>query len=194
MKERDITRGPMIKMFESPFGPNMMKEFILNQPVANYFSEKEFEEEFLGDRVLPKRSSRNKDLTNTSLASDKIEEYKEYYKAAYREYLSVYHDSIFRKFVEKMVNAEIQMIQIRCLLEIDPKYTILKQSDKDGNWIQYIVARAQFYRSSIKRDEVTFYVGKTDEWGEDLEELKNDPKFTKAAIEGLSKVMIENMG
>jgi hypothetical protein len=85
------------------------------------------------------------------------------------------------------------MIQSRCLLEIDPKFTILKQKDKDGNLIQYIVARTSFYRESTKRDEITYYVGKTEEWGEDLDKLKDDPNFREAAINGLTKLMLENM-
>ncbi len=183
----------MIELFESSFGPNMMTEFLWNQPTGNYFSDIEISKEFNGGKRLPNGLVKREELTNTALESEAIEKYKEYYKEAYRQYHSIFTNTDFRQFIGRLVRAEVQMVQTRCLLEIEPKYTILKQKDKDDNFIMYIVARAPFYRSGLKRDEITYYVGKTEDWGDDLDKLKNDPNFRKAAIDGLTKLMLENM-
>lgn len=183
----------MIELFESTFGPNMMTEFLWNQPIGNYFTDKEIAKEFNGGKTLPNGLVKREEFSNTALDADTIEKHKHYYKEAYRRYHSIFTDTDFRQFIGRLVRAEVQMIQTRCLLEIEPKFTILKQKDKDGNLIQYIVARTPFYRESTKRDEITYYVGKTEEWGEDLDKLKDDPNFREAAIDGLTKLMLENM-
>jgi hypothetical protein len=190
---KKITRGPIIELFESEFGPNRITEFLWNQPIGNYFSDQEIAKEFNGGKTLPNGLVNREDVRNTALDTKTIEEYKYYYKESYKRYHSIFKDSVFRQFIGRLHRAEIQMIQARCLLEINPKFTILKQKDKDGNQIQYIVARTPFYRESTKRDEITYYVGKTEEWGEDLDKLKDDPIFREAAIKGLTKLMLENM-
>jgi hypothetical protein len=193
MVMKKVTRGPMIELFESTFGPNQMTEFLWNQPIGNYFSDDEISKEFNGGQRLPNGLVKREGVKNTALDAKTIEEYKYYYREAYRRYHSIFTDVDFRQFIGRLVRAEVQMIQSRCLLEIDPKFTILKQKDKDGNLIQYIVARTSFYRESTKRDEITYYVGKTEEWGEDLDKLKDDPNFREAAINGLTKLILENM-
>lgn len=190
---KKITRGPIIELFESSFGPNMMTEFLWNQPIGNYFSDREKLEKFDGGKSLPDNMEKIVEFSNDSLDNETIEKYKEYYAAAYKQYKEIFSDPKFRQFIARLQRAEIQMVQTRCLLEIEPKFTILKQKDKDGEFIMYIVARAPFYRTGIKRDEISYYVGKTEDWGDDLEVLKNDPEFKKAAIEGLTKLMLENM-
>lgn len=190
---KKITRGPIIELFESSFGPNMMTEFLWNQPIGNYFSDEEISKEFQGGKSLPSDLMKREEFSNTALDSEEIEKYKYYYKESYRRYHDIFKDTDFRQFIARLLRAEIQMVQTRCLLEIEPKFTILKQKDKDGEFIMYIVARAPFYRTGIKRDEISYYVGKTEDWGDDLEVLKNDPEFKKAAIEGLTKLMLENM-
>lgn len=190
---KKITRGPFIDLFDSEFGPNMMTEFIWNQPTGNYFSDEEIEKEFHGGKTLPRGVVKREEFTNTSLESKEIEKYRYYYRESYKRYHDIFKDTDFRQFIGRLVRAEIQMVQTRCLLEIEPKYTILKQRDKDGDFIMYIVARAPFYRTGIKRDEISYYVGKTEDWGDDLEKLKNDPEFRRIAIEGLTKLMLEHM-
>lgn len=190
---KKIPRGPIIELFESEFGPNMILQFLWDQPIGNYFSDQEIAKEFHGGKTLPNGFIKREGVRNTALDTKTIEDYKHYYKESYRKYHSIFKDSVFRQFIGTMHKAEIQMIQARYLLEIDPKFTILKQKDKDGNLIQYIVARTPFYRESTKRDEITYYVGKTEEWGEDLDKLKDDPIFRETAIKGLTKLMLENM-
>ena len=56
--------------------------------------------------------------------------------------------------------------------------------------IQYIVARTLFFRKDLKRDEITFYVGRLEEWGNDLEEIIKNPKFMEKAINGLTALMV----
>ena len=116
-----------------------------------------------------------------------IENYNRYC----REYKNILGDEHFKNFIVKIKEIENNISKIRCVLEIQPKFTILKQKDKNGDMINYIVGRTTFFRDELKRDEITYYVGRLEDWGDDLNEIIKNPKFMEKSIKGLTKLMLD---
>ena len=79
---------------------------------------------------------------------EKVEEELRRTKDAYQKVL---HDAVHE--LEILAKNEIKIIQLRCLLNIEPKLGILKQKRKVGS-ITYLTARAALFDTSIKRSEV----------------------------------------
>lgn len=110
-----------------------------------------------------------------------------------QEYSNIINSDEFKKIQSKLVALEIEMIQSRCFLNMDIKLGITKRLMKSGDIVEYIIARAPFYRPEYKRSELTVYLGSTDEYGNDLEKLKSDNEFMSHAYEELRDVMIKEM-
>jgi len=85
--------------------------------------------------------------------------------------------------LEELAKAEIKIIQLRCLLNIEPKLGILKQKRKEGS-ITYLTARATFFDPSIKRSEVKVYLGELKNYGTNIKEIeKKQTVIDEARIE-----------
>jgi hypothetical protein len=110
-----------------------------------------------------------------------------------QEYSRIIRSTEFRKILDKLVDIETEMIQARCFLNIDVKLGITKRVIKSGEKVEYVIARAPFYRPGYVRSELTVYMGGTQELGNDLEKLKNNTKFMSNAYEELRDVMIKEM-
>jgi hypothetical protein len=110
-----------------------------------------------------------------------------------QEYSRIIRSTEFRKILDKLVDIETEMIQARCFLNMDVKLGITKRVIKSGEKVEYVIARAPFYRPGYVRSELTVYMGGTQELGSDLEKLKNNTKFMSNAYEELRDVMIKEM-
>lgn len=110
-----------------------------------------------------------------------------------QEYGRIIRGAEFRRILDKLVDLETEMIQQRCFLNIEVKLGITKRVIKSGEKVEYVIARAPFYRPGYVRSELTVYMGGTQELGNDLEKLKNDPKFMSNAYEELRDVMMKEM-
>jgi len=110
-----------------------------------------------------------------------------------QEYARIIRSQEFRNILDKLVDLETEMIQSRCFLNIDVKLGITKRVIKSGEKVEYVIARAPFYRPGYVRSELTVYMGGTQELGNDLEKLKNNTKFMSNAYEELRDVMIKEM-
>ncbi len=110
-----------------------------------------------------------------------------------QEYSRIIRSQEFRNILDKLVDLETEMIQSRCFLNIDVKLGITKRVIKSGEKVEYVIARAPFYRPGYVRSELTVYMGGTQEVGNDLEKLKNNTKFMSNAYEELRDVMIKEM-
>jgi hypothetical protein len=110
-----------------------------------------------------------------------------------QEYSRIIRSQEFRNILDKLVGLETEMIQSRCFLNIDVKLGITKRVIKSGEKVEYVIARAPFYRPGYVRSELTVYMGGTQELGNDLDKLKNNNKFMSNAYEELRDVMIKEM-
>ena len=110
-----------------------------------------------------------------------------------QEYARIIRSQEFRNILDKLVDLETEMIQSRCFLNIDVKLGITKRVIKSGEKVEYVIARAPFYRPGYVRSELTVYMGGTQELGNDLEKLKKNTKFMSNAYEELRDVMIKEM-
>ena len=145
----------------------------------------------LGDNkiIKSKGSSLEANHLNNSITYKVNKKFSE----AKQEYGRIIRGQEFRSILEKLVELETQMIQFRCFLNIEIKLGISKRVIKSGEKVEYVIARAPFYRPGYVRSELTVYMGGTQELGNDLEKLKNDPKFMSNAYEELRDVMIKEM-
>ena len=110
-----------------------------------------------------------------------------------QEYGRIIRSQEFRQMLDKLVALEIEMIQSRCFLNIDVKLGITKRVIKSGEKVEYVIARAPFYRPGYVRSELTVYMGGTQELGNDLDKLRKDKKFMSNAYEELRDAMIKEM-
>lgn len=110
-----------------------------------------------------------------------------------QEYGRIIRSIEFRQILDKLVDIETEMIQARCFLNMDVKLGITKRIIKSGEKVEYVIARAPFYRPGYVRSDLTVYMGGTQELGNDLEKLKNNTKFMSNAYEELRDVMIKEM-
>lgn len=99
----------------------------------------------------------------------------------------------FQRMLTKLLDLETEMIQARCFLNIDIKLGITKRVIKSGEKVEYIIARAPFYRPGYVRSEITVYMGSTQELGSDLEKLKEDRLFISNADFELRSAMMKEM-
>ena len=132
-------------------------------------------------------------ISNNQLDKVQLKKLVENYEKYSQEYEDIFKDEQFKQFMFKITELENNISKIRCVLEIEPKFTILKQKDKNGDIINYIVGRTTFFRDELKRDEITYYVGRLEDWGNDLNEIIKNPKFMEKSIQGLTKLMLEKM-
>ena len=142
---------------------------------------------------IPKTFIKNGLITNNQLDKLEIEKLIENYNRYCKEYNDMFNDEQLKETISKIIKLEKNIFQIRCVLEIEPKFTILKQKDKNGDMINYIVSRTTFFSDDYKRDEINYYVGKLEDWGNDLNEIIKNPKFMEMSIQGLTKLMLEKM-
>jgi|GEM_PF-2996321 methionine synthase II (cobalamin-independent) len=106
---------------------------------------------------------------------------KEELSKAKHDYEKVLNNAINE--LEELAKAEIKIIQLRCLLNIEPKLGILKQKRKEGS-ITYLTARATFFDPSIKRSEVKVYLGELKNYGTNIKEIeKKQTVIDEARIE-----------
>ncbi|WGK94545.1 MULTISPECIES: hypothetical protein [Flavobacterium] len=110
-----------------------------------------------------------------------------------QEYGRIIRSQEFRQILDKLVALETEMIQSRCFLNIDVKLGITKRVIKSGEKVEYVIARAPFYRPGYVRSELTVYMGGIQELGNDLDKLRNDKKFMSNAYEELRDAMIKEM-
>ena len=94
--------------------------------------------------------------------------------------------------LEILAKSEIKIIQLRCLLNIEPKLGILKQRRKDGS-ITYLTARATFFDPSIKRSEVKVYLGELKKYGTNIKEIEKSQDVIDEARSELFELMRTRM-
>jgi hypothetical protein len=106
-------------------------------------------------------------------------------------YLKVWHQSM--QEIEILSKTEINIIQLRCLLNIEPKLGILKQKRKVGS-ITYLTARAAFFDTRIKRSEVKVYLGELKEYGTNIKTIEKRQEVIDEARWKLFELMSSKMG
>ena len=119
---------------------------------------------------------------------EKVEEELRRTKDAYQKVL---HDAVHE--LEILAKNEIKIIQLRCLLNIEPKLGILKQKRKVGS-ITYLTARAAFFDPSIKRSEVKVYLGELKEYGTNIKTIEKRQEVIDEARWKLFELMSSKMG
>ena len=189
---KKIEKGPITEIFEGGWG-NKLTTYVWGLPQygTGDLSRSEVSTLISDDfDSVPGQIKKHTSITNSQLDKNQQDLLVENYIKDRQAYIEIFKNEDFRKFISQLYELEKSITLTRCLLEIDPKFTILKQKDKNGEMIQYIVARTLFFRKDLKRDEITFYVGRLEEWGNDLEEIIKNPKFTEKAINGLTALMV----
>lgn len=189
---KKIEKGPITEIFEGGWG-NKLTSYVWGLPQYGTGELSKSEVSTLISADFDSVHSQIKKLTsitNSQLDKNQQDLLVENYIKDRQAYIEIFKNEDFRKFISQLYELEKNITLTRCLLEIDPKFTILKQKDKNGEIIQYIVARTLFFRKDLKRDEITFYVGRLEEWGNDLEEIIKNPKFMEKAINGLTALMV----
>ncbi len=191
---KKIRKGPITEIFENGVdGLNTLTSFAWGLPVyltddliglkiSTLIVDDFVSAPFIVKNYIP--------ITNNQIDKKQKELLIDNYSKDREVYIEIFKNEEFRKFISNLYELEKRITLTRCLLEIKPKFTILKQKDKNGDVIQYIVARTLFFRKDLKRDEITFYVGRLEEWGDDLKEIVKNPKFMEKAINGLSALMV----
>jgi len=101
------------------------------------------------------------------------------YKALLEKYNHVF---------ENMADYEKKMIQLRNILFPVVKLTLVKQQ-RGNEEVQYVVARAPFYNPNIKKPEIRVYLGKSEDFDADIENLSKDKAFMKKAEEQIVHAM-----
>jgi len=189
---KKIEKGPITEIFEGGWG-NKLTTYVWGLPQygTGELSRSEVTTLISDDfDSVPGQIKKHTSITNSQLDKKQQDLLVENYIKDRQAYIEIFKNEDFRKFISQLYELEKSITLTRCLLEIDPKFTILKQKDKNGEIIQYIVARTLFFRKDLKRDEITFYVGRLEEWGNDLEEIIKNPKFMEKAINGLTTLMV----
>lgn len=189
---KKIEKGPITEIFEGGWG-NKLTTYVWGLPQygTGELSRSEVSTLISDDfDSVPGQIKKHTPVTNSQLDKNQQDLLVENYIKDRQAYIEIFKNEDFRKFISQLYELEKSITLTRCLLEIDPKFTILKQKDKNGEIIQYIVARTLFFRKDLKRDEITFYVGRLEEWGNDLEEIIKNPKFMEKAINGLTALMV----
>jgi len=189
---KKIEKGPITEIFEGGWG-NKLTTYVWGLPQygTGELSRSEVTTLISDDfDSVPGQIKKHTSITNSQLDKNQQDLLVENYIKDRQAYIEIFKNEDFRKFISQLYELEKSITLTRCLLEIDPKFTILKQKDKNGEMIQYIVARTLFFRKDLKRDEITFYVGRLEEWGNDLEEIIKNPKFMEKAINGLTALMV----
>lgn len=189
---KKIEKGPITEIFEGGWG-NKLTTYVWGLPQygTGELSRSEVSTLISDDfDSVPGQIKKHTSITNSQLDKNQQDLLVENYIKDRQAYIEIFKNEDFRKFISQLYELEKSITLTRCLLEIDPKFTILKQKDKNGEIIQYIVARTLFFRKDLKRDEITFYVGRLEEWGNDLEEIIKNPKFMEKAINGLTALMV----
>ena len=189
---KKIEKGPITEIFEGGWG-NKLTTYVWGLPQygTGELSRSEVSTLISDDfDSVPGQIKKHTSITNSQLDKNQQDLLVENYIKDRQAYIEIFKNEDFRKFISQLYELEKSITLTRCLLEIDPKFTILKQKDKNGEMIQYIVARTLFFRKDLKRDEITFYVGRLEEWGNDLEEIIKNPKFMEKAINGLTALMV----
>jgi hypothetical protein len=133
-------------------------------------------------------------LIPSDASTEVIEEYEKVKEELSRVkdiYQKTLHHSI-NEF-EVLAKNEIKIIQLRCLLNIEPKLGILKQKRKVGS-ITYLTARAAFFDPRIKRSEVKVYLGELKEYGTDIKLIEKKQTVIDEARWKLFELMSTKMG
>lgn len=86
-----------------------------------------------------------------------------------------------KEFFEKLAKLEVVIMQLRSQ-NYKPEVKLSLVRD-------HIYARTPFYRNNSSANDIRVIVGKTDVWGDDLDQLMTDTKFMNKAIAKLDKVM-----
>jgi hypothetical protein len=124
------------------------------------------------------------------LIREEYEIVKEELSKAKDVYQKVLHNATNE--MEILAKTEIIIIQLRCLLNIEPKLGILKQKRKEGSII-YLTARAAFFDPSIKRSEVKVYLGELKKYGTNIKEIEKSQEVIDEARRELFELMRTRM-
>jgi hypothetical protein len=92
--------------------------------------------------------------------------------------------------IKELASIEEIIIQMRCVEFIKSNLRLSLSRD-------YIYARSLFYRRGKEMNDIRVIVGKTDEYGDKINELIEDPNFriicTEKLVEGMNKEIINNI-
>jgi hypothetical protein len=110
-----------------------------------------------------------------------------------QEYGRVIRSDEFQNLISRMVKMETEMMQARCILNMEIKLGITTREIKSGEKVDYVIGRSHFYRPGYVRSDITVYLGSTQDLGDDIEKMKKDTKFMGNVYEELRDVMIREM-
>jgi hypothetical protein len=92
--------------------------------------------------------------------------------------------------IKELASIEEIIIQMRCVEFIKSNLRLSLSRD-------YIYARSLFYRRGREMNDIRVIIGKTDEYGDKINELIDDPNFrticTEKLVEGMNKEIINNI-
>ncbi len=108
------------------------------------------------------------------------------------EYIDLIKDPKVQELFARLEKMETAIVQHRSILVTDVKLTLLNQK-RGGSETSYVVARAPFYNPNNVKAEIRAYMGKAEDFGNDLVKLANDPEFMKRAELELVSSMEEFM-
>jgi hypothetical protein len=140
--------------------------------------------------VFQAENVKSNNLINIGLKSKKI---KQKLIDSRQEYARIIRGKEFNNLINKLVELETEMIQSRCILNMDIKLGIAVRKIKSGEKVKYITARTQFYRVGYVRSDITVYMGSAEELGDNLAKLKNDNKFMNKVSVELQEMMLREM-
>jgi hypothetical protein len=103
------------------------------------------------------------------------------------EYEKIVNSTDFQNLFNKLVDLETEIIQERCISNMNIKLGITKRTLKSGEVVGYVIGRIPYYRPDYVRHQLTVYVGSTEELGNDLDKLKTDKDFMDKVKEQILK-------
>ncbi len=108
------------------------------------------------------------------------------------DYTNIIEDYKTLQIFVRLARLETAIVQHRSMLDTEVKLTLLNQK-RGGSETSYVVARASFYNPNNVKAEIRAYLGKSEDLGNDLVKLSNDPEFMKMAELALVSSMEEYM-
>ncbi len=108
------------------------------------------------------------------------------------DYVNIIEDYKTLQIFARLARLETAIVQHRSMLDTEVKLTLLNQK-RGGSETSYVVARASFYNPNNVKAEIRAYLGKSEDLGNDLVELSNDPEFMKMAELALVSSMEKDM-
>lgn len=93
------------------------------------------------------------------------------------EYEKIINGTEFQKLFNKLIDLETEIIQERCVSNMNIKLGLTTRKLKSGEVVEYVIGRIPYYRPDYVRHQITVYVGTTKELGNDLKKLKTNKEF-----------------